>query len=265
MITIIDGFLQAEIFAMVAFSLQSVSALRRAMLWWAASWWFGSLSWAQAPQVQQSGIEESTRQWVEHALKGAQASSHLPMPLRMEVAVGALDPRLHLAPCERIEPYLPTGTRLWGRTRLALRCMVGPSRWNVFLPITIKAYGPAWVLTGPVATGAVLAQSDAIQAEVDWAAENDAVVADPAQWVGKTTIRSLSAGQALRQSMVRAPRLFQAGAQVRIVSKGGGFSVSSSGQAMSPAGVGDTLRVRLPSGKIVTGIVNAEGQLEIQF
>ena len=179
--------------------------------------------------------------------------------------MGALDPRLRLAPCQRIEPYLPTGTRLWGRTRLALRCMVGPSRWNVFLPITIKAYGPAWVLTGPVATGAILSQKDAVQAEVDWAAENDAVVADVAQWVGKTTIRSLSAGQALRQSMVRAPRLHQAGAQVRIVSNGGGFSVSSSGQAMTSAGVGDTLRVRLPNGKMVTGVVNADGSLETQF
>ena len=34
---------------------------------------------------------------------------------RIEVEVGTLDPRLKLAPCERIEPYLPTGTRLWGK------------------------------------------------------------------------------------------------------------------------------------------------------
>lgn len=250
---------------MFAFSPQFVLALRRAVLWWIASGCLASASWAQVQQVQQDGMEESTRLWVEQAVKGAQASSNLPVSLRMEVAVGALDPRLRLAPCQRIEPYLPTGTRLWGRTRLALRCMVGPSRWNVFLPITIKAYGPAWVLTGPVATGAILSQKDAVQAEVDWAAENDAVVADVAQWVGKTTIRSLSAGQALRQSMVRAPRLHQAGAQVRIVSNGGGFSVSSSGQAMTPAGVGDTLRVRLPNGKMVTGVVNADGSLETQF
>lgn len=253
---------------MLAFSPRWRMLLRRVVLWWIASGCFAGASWAQVQQVQQvqqDGMEESTRLWVEQAVKGAQAASHLPVALRMEVSVGALDPRLRLAPCQRIEPYLPTGTRLWGRTRLALRCTVGPSRWNVFLPITIKAFGPAWVVTGPVATGVVLSQKDAVQAEVDWAAENDAVVADMAQWVGKTTIRSVAAGQALRQSMVRAPRLHQAGAQVRIVSKGGGFSVSSSGQAMTPAGVGDTLRVRLPSGKMVTGVVNTEGHLEAQF
>ena len=35
---------------------------------------------------------------------------------------------------------------IWGRTRLCLRCTDGGGRWNVFLPVTIKAFGPAWVL-----------------------------------------------------------------------------------------------------------------------
>jgi len=240
----------------------SVPACRRWLLCLLASLGCASLAWAQVPQ---NGIEESTRQWVEQALKTAQASSGIAVPLHMEVIVGALDPRLRLAPCERIEPYLPVGTRLWGRTRLGLRCAIGPSRWNVFLPITIKAMGPAWVLTGPVASGAVLTEAHAMQAEVDWAAENDMVVADPAQWVGKTTGRALAAGQALRQSMLRAPRLFLAGAQVRVVSKGGGFTISGSGQAMGPAGAGDTVRVRMPNGKIITGVVTEEGVVETQF
>ncbi|MFC4789520.1 MULTISPECIES: flagellar basal body P-ring formation chaperone FlgA [Giesbergeria] len=228
---------------------------------WLLAWLCSAgVSWAQQP-----GIEETTRQWVEQMLHSTQAASQMAVPLRMEVVVGALDPRLRLAPCERIEPYLPTGTRLWGRSRLGLRCAIGPSRWNVFLPITIKAHGPAWVLTGPVALGAVLSQADAAQAEVDWAAEVDMVVADPAQWVGKVAARSLSAGQALRQSMLRAPRLFQAGAQVRVLSKGGGFAISGSGQAMGAAGAGDTVRVRMPNGKIITGVVNEDGWVETQF
>ena len=32
----------------------------------------------------------------------------------MEVSVGTLDSRLRLAPCSRVEPYLPAGSRLWG-------------------------------------------------------------------------------------------------------------------------------------------------------
>jgi flagella basal body P-ring formation protein FlgA len=61
--------------------------------------------------------------------------------LRREVVVGELDPRLHLAPCDQVEPFLPVGTRLWGKTRLGLRCNQGVVKWSVFLPITVKVFG----------------------------------------------------------------------------------------------------------------------------
>ena len=48
-----------------------------------------------------------------------------PPAARVEIVVGQLDPRLHLAPCERIEPYLPTNVRLWGKSRIGLRCAQG--------------------------------------------------------------------------------------------------------------------------------------------
>ncbi|MEY8879139.1 MAG: flagellar biosynthesis protein FlgA, partial [Leptothrix sp. (in: b-proteobacteria)] len=57
---------------------------------------------------------------------------------RVEVSTGQLDPRLHLAPCQKIEPYVPAGQRLWGRTRVGLRCTAGPVRWNVYLPVTVQ-------------------------------------------------------------------------------------------------------------------------------
>ena len=34
--------------------------------------------------------------------------------------MGSLDPRLKLAPCNQVEPHLPAGTRLWGRSRIGL-------------------------------------------------------------------------------------------------------------------------------------------------
>jgi flagella basal body P-ring formation protein FlgA len=183
----------------------------------------------------------------------------------MEVSVGALDERLRLAPCTRVEPYLPTGARLWGRTRLGLRCQEGAVRWNVFLPVTVKAYGPAWVLTGDVTMGTVLSAADATEAEVDWAAENTSILAEPSLWVGLVASRHLKAGQALRQSMLRAPQIFQAGALVRVVAQGQGYAVSAAGQAMSAGAAGQTVRIRMDNGKIVSGIVNDDGTISVQL
>ncbi len=201
-----------------------------------------------------------TQRWLDDAVSRNQAAG---MPLRMEVSVGALDSRLRLAPCARVEPYLPVGARLWGRTRLGLRCVQGATAWNVFLPVTVKAYGPAWVLTSNVAPGAVLTADDATQAEVDWAAETHAVVANPELWVGQVASRQLVAGQALRQNMVRAPQLFRAGAQVKVVAQGPGYAVTSAGQALAAAGAGDTVRIRMGNGRIVAGIVGADGTVEV--
>ena len=200
-----------------------------------------------------------TQRWLDAALAQDQGGA---LPLRMEVSVGQLDPRLRLAPCARVEPHLPAGARLWGRTRLGLRCVEGAVRWNVYLPITVKAFGPAWVLAGGVAAGAVLKEGDAIESEVDWAAESAAIVARPEAWVGLIAARPLQAGQALRQNMVRAPDLFQSGASVRVVVQGQGYAVTASGQALSAGAQGQNVRVRMSNGRFVSGIVQEDGTIE---
>lgn len=214
---------------------------------------------AQAVADQTPELGALTQRWLDDALAQAQAGG---LPLRMEVSVGALDSRLRLAPCARVEPYLPTGARLWGRTRLGLRCLDGATRWNVFLPLTVKAYGPAWVLAGNVATGTVLTEQHAMEAEVDWAAEQAAIVANPQAWVGQVAARPLAAGQALRQNMVRAPDLFKSGALVRVVVQGPGYAVTASGQAMSAGSQGQNVRVRMANGRLIGGTVSEDGTIE---
>lgn len=200
------------------------------------------------------------RQWLDQALKQEGTTS---LPLRMELEVGQLDSRLNLAPCAKVEPYLPAGSRLWGRTRLGLRCVQGARLWNVFLPVTVKAWGPAWVLNNNVQAGALLSMDDARQVDVDWAEDSSPVVIQPEDWVGQTAARSLVAGQALRQNLLRPPQLFKMGEQVKVIVTGGGFSVVSSGQAMGAAGQGQTVRVRMGNGRTVSGTVNADGSVEV--
>ena len=238
-------------------SLNRTRWLRRAAVS-ALAWSLGSMVWAQDA----GALSRITQAWIDNSLRTGAAAE---LPLRMEVEVGELDPRLRLAACARVEPYLPAGSRLWGRTRLGLRCAEGETRWNVFLPVTVKAFGPAWVLIGNVPTGTVLSAADAVQAEVDWAAEHTSVLADPALWVGLVAARPLQGGQTLRQAMLRAPTIFQAGAQVRVSAQGSGYAVSAGGQAMNAGSVGQTVRVRMDNGKVVSGIVNENGTVSVNL
>lgn len=186
------------------------------------------------------------------------------MPLRTEVQMGQLDSRLRLAACARVEPYLPAGSRLWGRTRLGLRCVQGSVPWNVFLPITVRAYGPAWVVQGHIPAGKILSAEDAALSEVDWAEDSAPVFANAQDFIGMVSARQLASGQALRQNMVRPPSLFSAGSPVQVMVNGGAFSVSSSGKAMTAGGEGQQVRVRMDNGRLVTGTVNASGVVYVQ-
>lgn len=206
-------------------------------------------------------LADISSQWLQGAV--AQAEAQQSMPLRMEVQVGKLDPRLNLAPCLRIEPYLPSGSKLWGRTRIGMRCVEGERPWNVFLPVTVKAFGPAWVLTSNVNMGEALAHEHAMQAEVDWAESPHAIIALPEDWVGQTAARNLTSGMALRQTMVKASQLFKPGAGVKVLVQGGGFVVTSSGKALEGGAVGQNVRVRMDNGRTVMGTVNPQGEVVV--
>ena len=208
---------------------------------------------AMAQQQPGTEFQDITQTWLRSAVASAQAAG--PAALRMDVTVGSLDSRLKLAACGNIEPYLPPGSRLWGKTRIGLRCVDGMSRWNVSLPVTVNAFGKAWVIKGQVPAGTALTAADVVEVEVNWAEEASPVLRDPALWMGQIATRLLTTGQTLRQGMVKPAQVFQAGAQVRVLAQGSGFQVTSDAQALSAGVVGQPARVRMENGRVTSGTV----------
>jgi flagella basal body P-ring formation protein FlgA len=182
---------------------------------------------------------------------------------RVEVALGQLDPRLKLAPCNQIDPYLPAGSRPWGRTRVGLRCTSGPTRWNVFLPVTVQVWAPALVLREPLPAGTELNADHLTEAEVDWAERPAAPLADAGAVVGRTLLRPLAAGDALRDTDLRRSVWFNAGDRIKVTALGPGYRVSTEGQALSRGVDGQTVRVRTVGGRIVSGTAVANREVEI--
>jgi len=182
---------------------------------------------------------------------------------RVEVVVGQLDPRLHLAPCERIEPYLPPNVRLWGKSRIGLRCKEGRTAWNVYLPIVVKVWGRALVVPAGAAAGSVLSEAGLDEAEVDLAAETTPAILDRKAAVGRTLAQSLQPGQALRQGHLKSRQWFAAGETVRVIASGEGFALESSGQAITNGIEGQAAKVRTESGVIVTGLPAGERRMEL--
>lgn len=184
---------------------------------------------------------------------------------RVDVVVGELDPRLRLAPCAQVEPYLLSNAPLWGRTRIGIRCVTGPSRWNVFLPLTVKVYGPALVATRPLPAGSVLTAADLAQGEVDLAETASSALVRDKLVLGRTLARPLAAGQSLRQSHLKARQWFAAGELVQVIAGGPGFRVASEAQALGQGVEGRPVRVKTEGGRVLTGMPVGERRVEVSM
>jgi flagellar basal body P-ring formation protein FlgA len=183
--------------------------------------------------------------------------------LRAQVRVGQLDPRLKLAPCANVQPYLPEGMKLWGNARIGLRCADTGVRWNVFLPITVDVFGPGLVAAAPLAAGAVLSAADVRPATVNLSASSSAAITASELAIGRTLAKPLAPGDALRDGDLRTRQWFAAGDTVRIVAGGSGWRIHGEGQAMNPGLEGQAVRVRTESGRIVSGVATGDRMVEV--
>jgi flagella basal body P-ring formation protein FlgA len=184
---------------------------------------------------------------------------------RVEVEAGQLDPRLRLAPCGKVEAYLPPGSRAWGRTRVGVRCTDGAADWNVYLPVTVRVMAPAWVLRDALPAGTELTPDQLEERDVDWAERNDPPLTDLAALQGQRLARSLPAGHAPRAGDLRRREWFAAGARVRVTAVGQGFKVSTEGRALQRGIDGETVRVRTEAGRIVSGRAVGESLVELDL
>ena len=52
------------------------------------------------------------------------------LPGHVSISVNKLDPRLDLAACAAPQAFMPSGSRVWGKPTVGIRCTV-PTLWTV--------------------------------------------------------------------------------------------------------------------------------------
>ncbi len=186
----------------------------------------------------------------------------LGLPGSVTFTVGSLDPRTQLAPCPAVEAFQPTGSKLWGKTTVGVRC-TAPNGWVVYVPVQITVTANYLASAKPLNQGQVLALSDLMAQSGDLAALPSGVLTETTQVVGKTLRNSVGAGQPLRADMLVAPLIIKQGQAVKLVANGVGFSASGDGIAVSNASEGQTVQIRTPSGTTVSGIARPGSIVEV--
>jgi len=181
-------------------------------------------------------------------------------PGRIEVRFGSNQARLPAGQCDEIEPFVPAGARLWGRANIGLRCASGASRWAAYVPIDIRVYVNALVVTRQVVAGQPIEANDHQVREVDITREPNGVLIDPSMADSKVAARTILPGTVLRSDMLRDRPAVAIGDAVKIVYVGSGFNIATTGKALATATLGQAIRVQVESGRIVSGTTR-EGRI----
>lgn len=166
-----------------------------------------------------------------------------------------------LPPCEEVEPFLPSGARLWGRVSVGVRCNAALP-WTRYVQAYVAVMGSYYVATRPIGRGQTLTPADTQLVEGDLTTLPASVIVDPAQLEGVTAWNSIASGAPLRRESLRSPTLVQQGQVLRVVSQGAGFVVSTEGKAMNSAAVGAIVQVRMQGGQLLSGTLRPDGTVE---
>jgi flagella basal body P-ring formation protein FlgA len=185
------------------------------------------------------------------------------LPGKIGITVTQPFPR-GLAACATLAPFMPAGTRLWGRTTVGVRC-AGERPWTLYLQARITLQATYYVATRQIAPGETLSAADLVARDGDLTALPQAIITDPSQAVGSVALARVAAGLPLRQDMLKSASAVTIGQTVRVVALGQGFSISSEGSVMNNAAPGQQVRVKTAAGQIITGIVKNASTVEIQL
>lgn len=172
-------------------------------------------------------------------------------------------PPARLPACAQPEIFLPhAGQRLLGRVALGVRCADGQTR---YLQAQVSVLGHYVVAARPIAAGETLGADMLELREGPLEKLPRHAVTDPLEIIGRQTTRALPAGSLLQSHTLRAERLVERNARVRIEAAGSGFRISREGTALDHGSQGETIRVRADNGEILRARVIGRNRLQIDL
>lgn len=178
---------------------------------------------------------------------------------KIDYQIEELDSRISLAPCANPEAFLPGGSQLIGKTSIGVRCTAGNS-WQILVPVQIKITQTLLTSAHQLPVGHTLQEQDLARQTMEISRADG--YTDANQVIGKVLRYSIAAGQVLRSDMLRQPYSVTQGQIVQTISRGKGFSIRGDGVAMNNASEGQTVLIRVGSGRTISGVAR-NGIVEI--
>lgn len=167
-----------------------------------------------------------------------------------------------LPACDAPEAFLPPGARPWGRVSVGVRCQT-ERPWTRFVQAHVAVEGSYFVAARTIDAGRPLGAGDVAERTGDLTRLPRSVITSAAELAGVVTVNRVAPGAPLRKELVRGVTVIQQGQAVKVVAQGQGFVVSTEAKAMTGATVGAVVQARTRDGRLVSGVADEEGQIQL--
>jgi flagella basal body P-ring formation protein FlgA len=178
-----------------------------------------------------------------------------------DVSVKVKTPETQLPACPLPEFSTPGNAKLWGSVSVMARC--GSDKR--FIQVQVIATGNYVVAIRAIPRGARIDEASVQLKSGRLDQLPPRTMMDIGQATDAVTLRDIAPGQPVIQSMIRQAWRVKAGQQVQVIASGEGFSVNGEGKALNNAAVTQNARVRMSSGQVVSGTVDADGNILINL
>lgn len=190
----------------------------------------------------------------------ARQTSSLGRAVKIRVIPPPTDTRL--PPCARHEVFLPADTRLWGKASVGVKCS-HPSAWTAYLSVQVSVPGNYLISARKINRGQTITEGDVELKFGDLTEFPANVLTETTLAVGQRAKIGLAANQPLTRELLHQIPVIKQGDKVRVLARGGGFSVATHGTALNNAAQGDPVKVKTESGRTLNGIATNVGEVEL--
>ncbi len=177
----------------------------------------------------------------------------------VQVKVRVRTPPAQWPACELPQLSLPPNARIAGNVSISARC--GQERR--FIQTQVQVFGRYLVSARGISAGSRLTAADLTLKEGRLDTLPPRALTEAGKALGAVSLRNISPGQPLTLAMLRRAWIIKAGQSVQVNAQGEGFNISGAGKAMNNAAAEDSVRVRMASGQIVSGVVGDDGAIRI--
>lgn len=167
-----------------------------------------------------------------------------------------------LPACDAPEAFLPPGAKPWGRVSVGVRCQT-ERPWTRFVQAHVAVEGSYFVAARAIDAGRPLGAGDVAERTGDLTRLPRSVITSASELAGVVTVNRVAPGAPLRKELVRGVTVIQQGQAVKVVAQGQGFVVSTEAKAMTGATVGAVVQAKTRDGRLVSGVADEEGQIQL--